>query len=398
MGIFNLINVKTPEKRESGFVGKTSGSLTENSEYSKDTYRYPLDLGSTDKGHYMVIHVNAQERTDSNYTPNWASSDESPTIIRNSNLPGKKGVFKSASNFLNNEQVSDSTISKIASIGADAFTDLGGDFGKVATKTLTENFKMLKSGKGARTIRRTTDTIALYMPDTLAFTQNQSYSATNLGGGFLATAGALADAGESIIEKYQQSDSLVKALGSIGGQNLSPFVGSFLSDLAGDQGRAVFAAATGTVVNPQLEVIYSAPDLRTFRFEFMFYPRSTKEAVEVQQIIQRLRFHQAPEILTSGAGALGGFFLVPPSEFDIEFYYNGKINENIPKISTCVMTILDADYAPNGFSAYETDTGLTPSMGGTGMPVAIRLSLGFMETEVMTKSNYSKTVGTTFSG
>jgi hypothetical protein len=70
MGIFNLINVKTPEKRDSGFVGKTSGSLTENSEYSKDTYRYPLDLGSTDKGHYMVIHVNAQERTDSNFNPN----------------------------------------------------------------------------------------------------------------------------------------------------------------------------------------------------------------------------------------------------------------------------------------------------------------------------------------
>lgn len=395
MGIFNLINVKTPEKRDSGFVGKTSGSLTENSEYSKDTYRYPLDLGSTDKGHYMVIHVNAQERTDSNYTPNWASSGEKPTIINNSNLPGKNGVFRATSKFLNDKDVSESAIAKAASIGVDSFANLTDQFGEGVKKTLTENFKMLSSGKGARTIRRTTDTIALYMPDTLAFTQNQSYSATNMGGGIFGVAGALADAGKSVIDEYKQSDSLLKALGSIGGQNLSPFVGSFLSDLAGDQGRAVFAAATGTVVNPQLEVIYSAPDLRNFRFEFMFYPRSNKEAIEVQQIIQRLKFHQAPEILTSGAGALGGFFLVPPSEFDIQFYYNGKINENIPKISTCVMTTLDVDYAPNGFSAYETDTGLTPSWGGTGMPVAIRLSLGFMETEVMTKSNYSKTVGQT---
>jgi hypothetical protein len=32
----------------------------------------------------------------------------------------------------------------------------------------------------------------------------------------------------------------------------------------------------------------------------------------------------------------------------------------------------------------------TPSVGKTGMPVAIRLSLGFKETEILTKENYRK--------
>jgi hypothetical protein len=118
----------------------------------------------------------------------------------------------------------------------------------------------------------------------------------------------------------------------------------------------------------------------------MFYPRDEKEAQEVQRILEILRFHQAPEVLTEGQG----FFLVPPSEFDIQFYYNGKENDNIPKISTCVLDTIDVDYAPNGFAAYEVPGQNTPSVGKTGMPVAIRLSLGFKETEILTKENYRK--------
>jgi hypothetical protein len=119
----------------------------------------------------------------------------------------------------------------------------------------------------------------------------------------------------------------------------------------------------------------------------MFYPRSRIEAKEVQNIIDRIRFHQAPEILgNNSAGGLGGYFLVPPSEFDIKFYYNGTENPNIPKISTCVLTTVDVDYAPSGFATYEVfEDNNTPTMGGTGMPVGIRMGLVFKETQIITK-------------
>jgi hypothetical protein len=127
----------------------------------------------------------------------------------------------------------------------------------------------------------------------------------------------------------------------------------------------------------------------------MMYPRSSKEALEVQRILNRLRFHQAPEILKEGAGGFGSFFLVPPSEFDIEFYYNGRINPNIPKISTCVLTSIDTDYAPNGWAAYEVPSDRGNSvLGKTGMPVGIRLSLNFQETEILTKDNFDRAIMT----
>jgi hypothetical protein len=116
----------------------------------------------------------------------------------------------------------------------------------------------------------------------------------------------------------------------------------------------------------------------------MLYPRSQKEAAEVQKILDRFKFHQAPEIL----GNTGGFFMVPPSMFDIQFYYNGQVNPNIPKISTCVLQTIDVDYAPNGFSAYEVPGQIKAEPGGTGMPVAIRLSLQFREIDYLTKANF----------
>jgi hypothetical protein len=127
----------------------------------------------------------------------------------------------------------------------------------------------------------------------------------------------------------------------------------------------------------------------------MFYPRSRIEAKEVQNIIQRIRFHQAPEVLgNNSAGGLGGYFLVPPSEFDIKFYYNGAENPNIPSISTCVLQTVDVDYAPSGFAAYEVleDKGV-PGLGSTGMPVGIRLGLVFKETQIITKFDLTQEAG-----
>ena len=94
-----------------------------------------------------------------------------------------------------------------------------------------------------------------------------------------------------------------------------------------------------------------------------------------------------PEVLgNNSAGGLGGYFLVPPSEFDIKFYYNGTENENIPSISTCVLQTVDVDYAPNGFAAYEVlEDKNVPKWGSTGMPVGIRLGLVFKETQIITK-------------
>jgi hypothetical protein len=46
------------------------------------------------------------------------------------------------------------------------------------------------------------------------------------------------------------------------------------------------------------------------------------------------------------------------------------------------------NYAPNGWSAYEVPGENNPSLGRTGMPVAIQLTLQFQEVTYLTKEDY----------
>jgi hypothetical protein len=56
---------------------------------------------------------------------------------------------------------------------------------------------------------------------------------------------------------------------------------------------------------------------------------------------------------------------------------------------------IDVNYAPNGFSAYEVPGENQPSLGRTGMPVAINLQLSFKETTYLTKADFKQDRGTT---
>jgi hypothetical protein len=340
----------------------------------------------------MLIHVNAQDRT--SYPINEAPDTRSQ-IQKNREKYGVENIGGGAKTVIDSlksltgiaapqtNQIEGSSDTEISLIG---YGSTGGLL-QAARDEFSTAIGKLNSTKFLRTTTRTTDTIALYMPDTLAFTENQRYSPLELG----AENAAKAAAGVSILNDSISGKTFDP---SKLGKNATPFLGAIAAKLSSgilgeNSATALFASAFGLVKNPQLELLYTSPDFRQFSFEFMFYPRSEKEAKEVQSIIQRLRFHQAPEILSGS----GGYFMVPPSEFDIEFHYNGEKNPNISNISTCALTSISVDYAPNGFRAYEVPGENSPMLGSTGMPVGIRLNLTFQELEIMTKRNYETNLG-----
>lgn len=349
--------------------------------------RYPLDVGSADKGHYMVIHINQQTKTQFK-SP---TSNELPTVIANMrNLQSKTGPTNFAGQVKQltgvGKQVYDSNIVQ-GILNNEATTQIStsiqnflpsgvSNFISGGTQSLGEAFNNFSGDSFVRTIQRTTDSITFYMPDTLTFEYAQTYNDASLSGNPLAM---LAAAGSSAESAFSRGGA--KSVG----KNLTPFLAQYVASGFGELGQAAMAAGFGVVQNPMIELLYTSPNLRSFQFDFNLYPRDEREALEVQKILDRLRFHQAPEIKTN----TGGFFLIPPSEFDIKFYYNGKINPNIDPISTCVLERIIVNYAPAApFAAYEVQGQNSPSLGGTGMPVAIQLTLMFRETQIMTKDNY----------
>ena len=374
MALFSLTDIGFKTDTRSG-VGVNN--LLENSEYNRSLLRYPKDLGQADRGHYIVFNINEQINTAQEFRGKEVS--DKPTVHKNiEKLTDQFGLFTTTQTIQNGIALGGKAINAAASflerkIGINFTQSDIWQTGKGFANAASANV----DGKiGIRTIRRIADTIALYMPDTLAFSYNQNYDQLNPGReGLQALASGLATASGSV-RSGGNPESVVNAL--------APFLGAYVLRNAGDFGKVLFTAGTGGKVNnPMMEILYSSPEFRSFKFDFMMYPRDSKEALEVQNILQKLRFHQAPELVKG----TGGYFMYPPSEFDISFYYNGQVNPNLPKIGTCVLTNIDVDYAPNGWHAYEMPDSLRPEKGKTGMPVAIRLSLSFKETEYLVKGS-----------
>jgi hypothetical protein len=80
MPFFSLTDVKI-KSPETNF--KASTILP--SRYDNTVLRYPLDIGSLDKGHYMVIHINEQVKTQ---FVNNTDETSDPTILQNQRNSG----------------------------------------------------------------------------------------------------------------------------------------------------------------------------------------------------------------------------------------------------------------------------------------------------------------------
>ena len=365
MALFSLTDIKFLPSDSRG------SNLTD---FNLNNKRYPIDLGSTDKGHYIMFYIFKQNRTQVGQTSqtNTNGGIDVDAEIERAREEGASQVDDDDSNASN---FSGSILEKAIKSGS-------GFLNSISSFRPGPDQNLLAKGNFFRTITRTNDTIALYMPDTLTFDYQQSYGNLNVTQE-LGKLGLAAQAGASTYDAYRKTGSISSAA-----KNAAPFAAEIAKEAGLPTGGKVLFSALSAVtggalaINPQLELIYEGTDFRSFRFSFMFYPRSKKEAVEILDIIDSFTFHQAPEILSSSFGR----YLVPPSEFEIEFRYNGGINPNIPKVAPCVLTSISVDYAPNGFASYETLLSANqPERGGTGMPVAIRMDLSFKETRIITK-------------
>lgn len=208
-----------------------------------------------------------------------------------------------------------------------------------------------------RSTRRLKESIALFMPNPMVFTDINEYEEVSLTGLVNGTV----------------SSTLSYLSGMFGLPDGGKLFNSF-SEVAG-----TMSGLTGYPINPRVEIVFATTRQRQFVFEILMAPRNEEESENIKQIVQTLRFHSKPELMGQGfqvAGIPVGVPLyIPPAEFDITFFNKGVENTNIPRISTCVLERIDVDYAPTGvFSTFRN-----------GHPVAVRMSLGFREVEPLHK-------------
>ena len=158
-------------------------------------------------------------------------------------------------------------------------------------------------------------------------------------------ADAFSNAGSAI------NEAAAKAKGTVG-SDVKQAINIYLAQKAvGAQG--LLSKATGAILNPNLEMLFSGPSLRSFDFTFKLSPRDANEATQVRKIIRF--FKQGMSVKTSSSNV----FLKAPNIFTIRyqtFNTNGEeiLHPSLNIIKECALKSCDVQYTPDGtYMTYE---------------------------------------------
>ena len=141
---------------------------------------------------------------------------------------------------------------------------------------------------------------------------------------------------------------------------------------------------TGTAINPNLELLFQGPKLRSFAFQFKMIPRSETEARNIRYILKFFKKGMAAKRNFSDSEA--AYFLGAPNVFDIQFKSNesGREIDSIGKIKTCALQQCVVNYTPDGFYAAFEDN----KVGS--QPIAVVMQLAFTELTPLYNDNYDE--------
>jgi len=363
-----------------------------------DTYRYPLDLAtSSTKSHYVQFLV--KEVIPTSYTGSTTGAIKGASVgvpnLGSAAQDAAKSVSDATSNIGN--EIDSLTGSKTASQTTQTLSDGINTVGTTINNVVSQGIQI------SPTTTQSSAVISLYMPDTLTAQYASTYddmSLNDIGSAFTTLrainqiAGKNVDtSGSSFLDKAKNT---LKSVGNI--MSTEPAVITLLSkagDFFGAQNIGINASALGDVLlkgegyalNPQLQMIYRGIGLRSFQLAFTFTPRSASEAAEVDNIITRFKYHFSPSLQAGSTTSTDSMYLVQPSIFNITFNINGAENRYLPKYGDCVLTDIDVNYAPNGWSSHSD-----------GAPVQTQLTLQFKETEILTRNKLMNGINGTEGG
>ena len=145
---------------------------------------------------------------------------------------------------------------------------------------------------------------------------------------------------------------------------------------------SIVARATGQIFNPNLELLFSGVNLRSFPFQFHFFPRDADEGKEVLKIIRCLKYHAAPQ-LGSETG-FAGAFISSPDVFQLT-YMNGKGKPHPFLNNFMPMALIKTDVNYSGSGTFSTFH--------DGTPTHIIMSLSFTELNPVYREDYKEGIG-----
>jgi hypothetical protein len=226
-------------------------------------------------------------------------------------------------------------------------------------------------------------TILLPMPSNIQDGNAADYNANNLNN----IQGALVSLGANFINTELNKNTINNILDTIRSAGLQSGINAqnaqdLLTNVLASKAAGLFGAnlsfnqlsarQQGTILNPNMELLFNGPTLREFRFSFKLSPRNKDESKEVKNIIRTFKKTMAPKVQS------GGLFMETPNIFELRYKQGSKDHSFLNKFKQCFLTNLSVNYTGEG----------TYSTYGDGTPVSSILDLTFRELDPIYDFDY----------
>lgn len=214
--------------------------------------------------------------------------------------------------------------------------------------------------------------VTLYMPagistgDTLGY----DHKDTGVGGELLNGAGNAASMGDAINTMKDQAKGAAQTAAAAGAAKVSEMKG-----VGG--GGAQAEINLGMVNNPHTQMLFKAPGLRTFEFNFKMIPKDAAEAQEIINIVKFFRTFAYPALGSNNSadGSVNMSTYKFPEIFRITYITVGKgENKNISRIMDSYCTGITTTY-----------NATSPTFHANGMPSEVDLHLSFQESKAVNR-------------
>jgi hypothetical protein len=168
-------------------------------------------------------------------------------------------------------------------------------------------------------------------------------------------------------------DAIVSGLKSGSGALKTAAAAYFAGEAAGVN-KNFLSRVTGAVLNPNMELLFNGPQLRTHSFSFTLSAREEKESQEIRKIIRF--FKQGMSVKRASTN----LFLKAPNIFDISYHYRSNDEDHpwLNQIKTCALTSCQVNYTPAGNYATYYDGSMT----------SYELTLSFSELDPIFEDDY----------
>ena len=225
--------------------------------------------------------------------------------------------------------------------------------------------------------RKGIGTVILPIPGGIQDTNSVEWSGQNMNAmdaelARLALSGVTEGVGGFFGTLQNQADKLAQ-----NNSEVSTALGAAFAGAASGTGGQLLTRTTGAVINPNLELLFSGPALRTFSFQFKM---NAREAAESREIVKIIRFFKQGSAAQKSKSHL---FLKSPHTFAIQYLHRGPGGDDNPfmnKIKECALQSVAVNYTPEGNYATFDDGAMT----------SYELTLQFSELEPVFNNDYAQ--------